>query len=114
MDISLAQGSQISPGNRVEHLCIQTNVLLDNHLGVALEDFKQDDHVGLANVRRFLVHHELLVPLARILALNTHVEKACTHRHQKVDFLVRNFGIGVIQAHGLFIGDTRLERITFG
>lgn len=65
--------------------------------------------MGLADVRRFLIHNEFFVPLAGVLTLDPHVEKACAHRHQEVDFLIRHFLALVNQAHCFFISDTRLQ-----
>ena len=114
MNISLAKRAQISPCNWIEIVCIESLVILNNHLGVALKDLKEDDNVWPADIASHLIDDKLIIPVARVLPCDSHIKELGAHWHQEIDILILHSSCLINQAHRLLISDTRLVLITLG
>lgn len=90
MNIRSTQGSQVSPSHWIEHISVESLIVLQNHGCVAFQDFKQDDNILAAYVRCMLIDNELFVPGARIVPFNAHVEEFSAHGQQIVYRFVRH------------------------
>ena len=114
MNISLAKRAQISPCNWIEIVCIESLVILNNHLGVALKDLKEDDNVWPADIASHLIDDKLIVPVARVLPCDSHIEELGAHWQKEIDILILQSSCLINQAHRLLISDARLILITLG
>lgn len=73
MDLRTAYRSEIGPSDRIEEVCVQEFLVLEDHGGVEIKDFEEKNHIWRENCGSVFVNCEFFIPPSQVFSLYSQI-----------------------------------------
>lgn len=84
MNLRGAHWSQVGPSNRIKVVGVEKLGTFKHHLGIEVENFEEENDVGLQEIASTLINNEFFFPLGKVHSFDSQVKHLSAERHKKV------------------------------